>query len=88
MFPLKKNYIIAKDIDSKRKPQNQSQKKFWLEKGIFCWVALIQAVVSKTLGLFYKIFFCLQNKKNQPLEITMNRDKWDNHRLATSRYDI
>ena len=25
------------------------------------WVALIQAVVSKTLRLFYKTFFCLQN---------------------------
>ena len=36
-------------------------KKFLLEKGLFFWVTLIQAVVSKTLRLFYKIFFCLQN---------------------------
>ena len=36
-------------------------KKIRLEEGLFFWVTLIQAVVSKTLRLFYKIFFCLQN---------------------------
>ena len=35
-------------------------KKFRLEKGLFFWVTLIQAVVAKTLRLFYKVFFCLQ----------------------------
>ena len=38
-------------------------------------MALIQAVVSKTLRLYYKIFFCLLNIY-QPLDITMSRDKW------------
>ena len=51
---------------------NQSQIFFW--EG----VTLIQAVVSKTLRIFYKLFFCLQNistLKNQPLSIAMSRDK-------------
>ena len=58
-FRGKKVYILAKDIDSKRKFEIKA-KKNRLEKGLF-WVTLIQAVVSKTLRLFYKIFFCLQN---------------------------
>ena len=45
----KKVYILAKNIDSKRKFEIKA-KKNRLEKG--------QAVVSKTLRLFYKIFFC------------------------------
>jgi len=56
----KKVYIFAKDIDSKRNLKSK-QKKFGLKKAYFFWVTLIQAVVSKTLRLFYKIFFCLQN---------------------------
>ena len=56
----KKVYILAKDIDSKRKFEIKA-KKNRLEKGLYFWVTLIQAVVSKTLSLFYKIFFCLQN---------------------------
>ena len=35
--------------------------------------------MPKKLRLFYKIYFCLQNiatLKNQPLDITMSRDKW------------
>ena len=53
-FRGKKGYILAKNIDSKKKKSNQSQK-------IFGGVTLIQAVVSKTLRLVSKIFFCLQN---------------------------
>ena len=51
-FRGKKVYILAKDIDLNRKLEIQP-KKFRLEKGLF----LIQAVVSKTLRLFDKIFF-------------------------------
>ena len=54
-------------------------KKNRLEKGQFFGVTLIQAVVSKTLRLFYKITFCSQNiwtLKNQPLHTTTSRDKW------------
>ena len=36
-------------------------KNIQLEKGRLFWVTLNQAVVSKTLRLFYKIFFCFQN---------------------------
>ena len=54
----KKVYILAKDIDSKRKFEIKA-KKIRLEKGLFFWVTLIQAVVSKTLRLFYEIFLCL-----------------------------
>ena len=53
-------YILAKDMDSKENLKSKP-KKNWLEKGLFFWVTLIQAVVSKTLRLFYKIFFFLQN---------------------------
>ena len=56
----KKVYILPKDIVSKRKFEIKA-KKNRLEKGIYFWVTLTQAVVSKTLSLFYKIFFCLQN---------------------------
>ena len=56
----KKIYILAKDIDSKRKFEIKAKKKSAWKRPIF-WVTLIQAVVSKTLRLFYKIFFCLQN---------------------------
>ena len=59
-FRGKKVCILAKDIDSKRKFEIKA-KKFRLEKGLFFWDTLIQAVVSKTLRLFYKIFSCLQN---------------------------
>ena len=51
--------------------QNQSQKKLGLNKAY--WVTLIQTVVSKTLILIHKIFFCLQNIRtlqNQPLHTT------------------
>ena len=46
-------------------------------------VTLIQAAVSKTLRLYYKIFFCLQNistQKNQPLSITTSQDKRGDHK--------
>ena len=59
-------------------------KKCLFEKGLFFGVTLIQTAVSKTLRLFYKIIFCLQNirtLKNQPLRITMSRDKWGNHNV-------
>ena len=60
-FREKKVYILAKDIDSKQKFEIQAKKSSaWWKRPIF-WVTLIQAVVSKTLRLFYKIFFCLQN---------------------------
>ena len=36
-------------------------EKFRIEKGLFFGVNLIQAVVSKTLRLFSKIIFFLQN---------------------------
>ena len=49
-FKVKKVFILAKDINS---ILNQSQK-FLLEKGLFFWITLIQAVVFKTLRLFYK----------------------------------
>ena len=56
----KKVYILPKDIDSKRKFEIKAKaKKNSIEKGLFSWVAQIQAAVSKTLRLFYKIFFCL-----------------------------
>ena len=55
----KKVYLIAKDVDSRR--------KFWLEKGLLFGVTLIQAVVSE-------IFFCLQNTMSL-LDITRSRDK-------------
>ena len=53
----KKVYIYAKDIDSKRKLEIKAKKFRKFEKGLSFWVTLIQAVVSKTLRLFYKIFF-------------------------------
>ena len=56
----KKVYILTKDIDSKENFKSKP-KKFQPEKGSFFWVILIQAVVSKTLRLFCKIIFCLQN---------------------------
>ena len=53
-------YILAKDIDSKRKFEIKAKKTAAWIRPIF-WVTLIPAVVSKTLRLFYKIIFCLQN---------------------------
>ena len=60
-FQGKKVYILAKYIDSKRKFKIKAKKKFGLKKALFFWVTLIQAVVSKTLRLLYKIVFCLKN---------------------------
>ena len=54
-FKGKKVYILAKDIDSKRKLEIKA-KKFRLEKGLFFGVTLIQAVVSKSLDSFKKYF--------------------------------
>ena len=54
----KKVYILAKDIDLKRKFEIKANKISAWKRPIF-QVTLIQAVVSKTLRLFYKIFFCL-----------------------------
>ena len=71
---MKKVYILAKDIDSKRKFQIKA-KKCWLEKGLLFWVTLI---VSKTFRQFHQYFFFLQNistLKNQPLPITTSIDK-------------
>ena len=51
----KKVFILAKNIGSKRKFEIKAKKNSAI------WVTLIQAVVSKTLRLSYKIFFCLQN---------------------------
>ena len=53
-------YILAKDMESKRKFEIKA-KTISAWKGLFFWVTLIQAVVSKMLRLFYKIFFCSQN---------------------------
>ena len=53
-----KIYILGKDIDSK-KNEIKSEKKF----GLFFWVTLIQAVVSKTLRLLNKNIFLFTNKK-------------------------
>ena len=58
IFREQKGYILAKDVDSRREIKAEI---FRIEKSLFFWVTLIQAVVSKTLRLFYKIFFCLQN---------------------------
>ena len=44
----KKVYILAKDIDLKRNLKSKP-KKNRLEKGLYFWVTLIQAIVSKTL---------------------------------------
>ena len=55
-FNKKTTYILAKDINSKENLKSKPKKR-QLEKGLFFWVTLIQAVVSKTLRLFYKIFF-------------------------------
>ena len=46
----KKVYILAKDIDSKRKFKIKA-KKFWIEKGLFVWVTL-----TKHLDSFTKYF--------------------------------
>jgi len=48
-------------MDICNKQKFEIKKKIRLEKGLFFWVTLIQAVVAKMLWLFYKIFFCLQN---------------------------
>ena len=47
-----KSLYISQEYRFKKKILNQSQKKIRLEKGLFFWVTLIQAVVSKTLRLF------------------------------------
>ena len=78
MFRKKNVYILVKDVDSKRKCEIKA-KKVWLEKGLYFWVTLIQAVVSKTLRLFYKLFYCLINNRtlnNHPLSISTSRYKW------------
>ena len=59
-------YILIRSL----KNWNQSQKDVCLKKAYFFGY--------KTLRLFYKIIFCLQNirtLKNQPLHITTSRDK-------------
>ena len=54
-------YVYKPRISIQKENFKSKPKKIWLEKGLFFWVTLIQAVVSETLRLFYKIFFCLQN---------------------------
>ena len=53
-FRGKKVYILAKDVDPKK--VKSKPKQFRLEKGLFFWVPLIQAVVSTTLRLLSKYF--------------------------------
>ena len=59
-FRGKKVYILARNINSKRKFEMKAKQILAWKRPIF-WVTIIQAIVSKTLRIFYRIFFCLQN---------------------------
>ena len=66
-FQEAKKFIYYPRMLIQEKIWNQRQKQFQLEKGIFFKFTLIQALVSKTLRLFYKIFVSLQNIKTLTL---------------------
>ena len=72
-----KVYILAKDIDSKRKFEIKAKKDHF-----FGGHPTLQTVVSKTLRLFYNKFFVykiLVHRNNQPLPITTIQDKRGGH---------
>ena len=54
-----KNFIVftlAKDVNTERKFEIKAKKVLKASKGLYVWVTLLQAVVTKTINLFYKIF--------------------------------
>ena len=57
----KKVDIYKPRISIQKENLRSKPKKIRLEKGLLFGVTLIQAVESKTLRLFYKKNFCLQN---------------------------
>ena len=75
---LGKKLIYQPRISIQTENFKSKPETFRLEKGLFFGVSLIQAVVAKTLRLFHKIFFCLQNistLKKSASSITTSRDK-------------
>ena len=71
---------ISQGYQFKKKILNQSQKISAWKMPIFL-VTLIQAVLSKTLRLFYKIFFCLQNTLKKSASSHYYEPRWTGRRL-------